>query len=148
MNSGNAVGTVRADDRKVCHTNLPYRPLFNKADALDAAFVTWESYSYFIEQPTINLVNDFELPWEKTLKPPCRPLLQGLGQQGMIGISQSFPGQLPSLVPSEVRVVDQDSHQLRDRHRRMGVVQLNGGLLRELFPIGIVAQEAPDDIRK
>ena len=37
---------------------------------------------------------------------------------------------VPGFVPSQMRLVEQNAHQFRHRHRRMRVVQLNGGLLR------------------
>jgi hypothetical protein len=46
----------------------------------------------------------------------------------------------------KMRVVKQDPEQLRYCHRRMGVVQLDGGLLRKRIPISVAVPEAPYEI--
>ena len=71
-----------------------------------------------------------------------RPLLQGLGQQGVVGVGERPPGEVPGLVPAEVRLVEQDAHQLGDGQRRVRVVELDGHLLGERAPVGIGAAEA------
>ena len=58
-----------------------------------------------------------------------RPLLQGLGQQRVVGVGQGADGQVPRLVPAELGLVEQDAHQLGDGHRRVGVVELDGDLV-------------------
>ena len=45
-----------------------------------------------------------------------------------------------------MRIVEQDPHQLRHRHRRVRIVQLNRDFVRECVPIGIAATEAPHQI--
>ena len=45
-----------------------------------------------------------------------------------------------------MRVVEQDPHQLRHRHRRVRIVQLDRDLLRKRVPIGVAAPEAPYEI--
>ena len=54
--------------------------------------------------------------------------------------------EVPSLVAAEMRIVEQDPHQLRHRHRRVRIVQLNRDFVRECVPIGIAATEAPHQI--
>ena len=49
-------------------------------------------------------------------------------------------------VPSEVRFIQQNPHQLGNGHRRMRVVELDGDLLGQRAPIGVAAAEAPHEI--
>ena len=44
-----------------------------------------------------------------------------------------FSGQVPGLIPSQMRIVQQDAHQFRDSHRRMGIIQLNRNFFRQVF---------------
>ncbi len=55
-------------------------------------------------------------------------------------------GELPGLVPAEVRFIQQDAHQLRHGHRRVGVVELDGDFLGKRAPVIVAAAEAPDEI--
>ena len=80
------------------------------------------------------------------LEPGERPFLERFRQQGVIGVGQRSLRQIPGLVPAEMRLIEQDPHQLRYRHRRMRVVELNRDLVGERAPIGIAAAEAPDEI--
>src|SRR5215475_15047667 len=53
---------------------------------------------------------------------------------------------MPSLIPSQVRVVEQNPHQLGDRHRRVRIVKLYGNFLGEQTPVGIVTVKAAHEI--
>src|SRR5262245_61581330 len=53
---------------------------------------------------------------------------------------------MPSLIPSQVRVVEQNPHQLGDRHRRVRIVKLYGNFLGEQTPVGIVTAKAAHEI--
>ena len=64
----------------------------------------------------------------------------------MIRIGQRPLGEVPGLVPAEVRFVQQDAHQLGDRHRRVGVVELDGHLLGKRLPVGVAPPEAAHEI--
>ena len=75
-----------------------------------------------------------------------RPLLQGLGQQRVVGVGQRADGQVPRLVPAELGLVEQDAHQLGHGHRRVRVVELDGDLVGQGRPVVVRAAEAGDDV--
>ena len=54
--------------------------------------------------------------------------------------------EVPRLVPTEFRPVEQDAHQLGHGHRRMGVVELDGDLVRQRRPVVPAAAEPGDDV--
>jgi hypothetical protein len=65
----------------------------------------------------------------------------------MIGVSQRALGEIPGLVPTELRFVEQDVHQFGNRERGVSVVELNGGVIRQAGPvIALRDTEAIDDI--
>ena len=66
----------------------------------------------------------------------------------MIGVRQSLLCKVPGLVPTEVRFVEQNPHQLRHRHRRVRVVELDGDFLGAVrssrhCPRGSAARDRP-----
>ena len=75
-----------------------------------------------------------------------RPFLQGLGQQRVVRVGQRPLREVPGLVPAELRLVEQDAHQLGDGHGGVGVVELDGDLLGQRAPVGVAAPEAPHEI--
>ena len=83
---------------------------------------------------------------QQHLEPIQRPFLQCFGQQGVIGVGQSPLRQVPGLVPAEMRVVQQNPHQLRNGHGRVRVVQLDRDFLGKDVPVGVAAPEAPHEI--
>ena len=81
-----------------------------------------------IEQTPVDLVDDLKMPRNEELHPLGRPALQRLGQQRMIGVGERALGDIQSLVPPEMRFVEQNAHQLRRREGRVGIIDLDGRL--------------------
>ena len=146
MDGRHAVRAVGADDGEVGHPDVLARAFLDDARALEAALVAGEAAPDVVEQPPVDLEDDLEVTREQLLEPRERPLFQRLGQERMIGVRERSLREVPGLIPSEVRVVEQDSHQLGDGDGRMGVVELDGDLLRKRAPVGIAAPESPDQI--
>ena len=146
VNGRHSIGAVRANNGKVRHADFALAAFFHEADALHTPLVAWEAKPNFIEQPTVDLVNDLQVTRKQSFKPRHRPFLQSLGQQGVIGVSKRLLRQVPGLIPSHVHVVQQDSHQFRDRHGRMRVIELNRGFLWKFFPIRVVALETAHQV--
>ena len=98
----------------------------------NAALVAGEAGSNFIEQATVDLVDDLQVARQHQLEPRHRPFLERFGQQRVVGVGQSLLRDVPGLVPTEVRFVEQNPHQLGDRQGRMSIVELDGHFLREV----------------
>ena len=101
---------------------------------------------HVVQEPAVDLVDDLQVPREQRLEQLDRPLLQGLGQQRVVGVRQGADGQVPRLVPAELGLVEQDAHQLGDGHRRVGVVELDRDLVRQRRPVVPAAAEPGDDV--
>ena len=137
---------MRAHDRQICHTDLVLRPLLDQADALDAGFVAGKAPPHVIEEALVDLVDDLELSRQHLLEVAKRPFFQRLGQQRVVRVGQGPPRQVPRLLPAELRVVEQDAHQLRHRQGGMGVVELDRNLVGELAPVVVVAAETAHEV--
>ena len=72
------------------------------------------------------------------------PLLQSLRHNGVIRVGAGLRGHLPGLIPLQAFLIDQDAHQLGYRHSRMGIVQLEDGLLIEFTDIAVGSLIAVD----
>src|SRR5262249_39785612 len=71
---------------------------------------------------------------------------QRLGHQGVIGIPQGCLSNLPGLLPGQVLFVYKHTHQFRDCHCRMGVIELNSDLGREGSEAGMALQISFDNV--
>ena len=146
MDGGHAVRAVRADDGEVGHTNLPLATLFDEADALHPGAVAGEAHPDVVEETAVDLEDDLEVAREEDGEPVERPLLERLGQQRVVGVGERAARQVPGLLPRQVRVVEQDAHQLRHRHGGMGVVQLDRDVVGQRAPVGVPAAEPTDEV--
>ena len=75
----------------------------------------------------------------KHLEELDRPFLQGLGEQGVIGVGQRAAGDVPGLIPGSYASIQQYPHQFGNGKGRMRIVHLDGHLLRQHGPIPLVA---------
>src|SRR5439155_20904266 len=114
MNRRDTVSAMRADDRQIRHAKLALRAFLDEADALDASLVAEEAVPNRIEEAPVDLQDNLQLTRQHDLKPCERPFLQSFGEQSVIGVRQRFLCKVPSFVPTEVRFVEQNPHQLRD----------------------------------
>ena len=121
-----AVGAVGADDGQVRHPHLAApAPSSIRLTRASLRLVAGVLRPHVVQEPAVDLVDDLQVPREQGLEQLDRPLLQGLGQQRVVGVGERADGQVPRLVPAELRLVEQDAHQFGDGHRRVRVVQLD-----------------------
>src|SRR6516165_6645655 len=112
MNLGYTVGAVRAYDSEVGHTNVLGRVFLDQAHPADTIFIARKTSSDFIEQTPIDFEDDLQMTRQQSLEPGHGPFLQGLGQQRVIRVCKSLLSEVPRLIPSKLRIVEQYAHQL------------------------------------
>ncbi len=130
---GDTVDGVAADRGQVRHPNVLAAVLADQRHPADALLVAGEPGAHLVEEPPVDLVDDLEVAGQRLGEHLQRPLLQRLGQQGVVGVAERRHGDVPGLVPAQVPLVDQQPHQLGDPDRRMGVVELQRESLGELL---------------
>ena len=79
MNLCDPVGAVRADDGQIRHAHFFAGTFLDQADALHAAFIARITLAHGIEQPPVDLEDDFELTRHEHLKPRQRPFSSASG---------------------------------------------------------------------
>src|SRR3954452_23248100 len=129
MNGCYSIRAVGTGNRQIGHPNLAPGVLIHQAYSLKASIISRKTLPSFIKEPAIHFVDKLQMPWKYSFEPRERPLLQCLGQQSVICVCKGILCDRPSLVPSKTCFIEQNAHQLRDRHSRMSVVQLEGCLL-------------------
>ena len=146
MDRGHAVGAVGADDRQIRHANVLRLALLDQAHARSAAGVAGKTRANVVEQPAIDLEDDLELAWNEELHPFDRPALQRLGKQSVIGVGERAARNVPRLVPTEMRFVEQNAHEFRHGEGRMRVVELDRRLVGQKPPIRIRLPKPADGV--
>src|SRR5262249_62399043 len=79
VNCRNAVGAMRADNRKVGHPHVLRWPFLDQAHTLDEAVITRMQCSDLVQQTAIDLENDLLMTRQQDIEPLERPLLECFG---------------------------------------------------------------------
>ena len=77
----------------------------------------------------VDQIDDLQVPRQQPAEQIDRPGLQRFRQQRVVGVGKRRARDLPGPGPVDVVLVHQDAHQFGHRDRRMGVVELHGGVL-------------------
>ncbi len=67
-----------------------------------------------LQVPGVDFVDDLQVARQNMLEHADRPALQGLGQEGVVGVGEGLGADLPGFVPAQMLQVHQDAHQLWD----------------------------------
>ena len=146
MQGGYAVDGVAAHDGQVGHAHLAVVALLDQGHLLHAGQVVRPAQGDLLEEAGVDLVDDLQMARQHLLHQAHRPALQGLRQQGMVGVAEGAGGDVPGLLPRQIRLVHEVAHQLGHRHGGMGVVELDGVLLGKGVPVRVVLAVAADDV--
>ncbi len=82
----------------------------------------------YLQVSRVDFVDDLQVAREDTLEHADWPALQGFRQESVVGVREGVGADIPCLVPAQLLHVHQETHQLRDGHGRVSVVQLDCSL--------------------
>ena len=87
---------------------------------------------------TADFVDDLVHTGEELGERADGPLLQGLGQDGVVGVTHDLRHDVPGVIPLELLLVDEDAHELGAAHGRVRIVGVDGHKLRQQLPVRAV----------
>ena len=132
MDLGHAVDAVAADHGQVGHANLAVPQDGGLAQTLLPAFLRGVER---LVPTTADLVDDLIHAGEELGERADGPLLQSLGQDGVVGVAHDLRHDVPGVIPLELLLVDEDTHELGAAHGGVGVVGMDGNKLRQQLPV-------------
>ena len=141
MQSCHAVYGIACSDSQMSHLYLAVIDNRHLADFFLIARVFLLDLDH---KAAVDLFDDLIYTGKQAGEQLDRPFFQSLGHDGMVCVSAGLCGDLPCLIPFQAFLVDQDTHQLCHCHRRVGIVQLEGGLLIELADVAVRSLIAVD----
>ena len=147
MDLCHAVDGMRTDDREVCHAYLSIPEDSGIAQAILPAFALARERLHIA---AIDLVDIHVDARKKALEGVDRPLFQGFGKNGMVGVGNALGHDVPGGIPIQALFVHEQAHQLGATHGGVRVVGVDCHELGEAFPVGIgvIELEVADDGRK
>ena len=84
---------------------------------------------------TADLVDDLVHAGEELGERADGPLLQSLGQDGVVGVAHDLRHDVPGVVPLKLLLVDKNTHELGAAHGGVRVVGVDGHKLRQQLPV-------------
>ena len=99
-----------------------------------------------LQKEQINIINNLHMSGQQPRHKRNRPLFQRLLHHRMIRIAERRRDDFPCLIPLHVFNVDENPLEFDDRQCGMGVIELNGDLIREFRPRPFGFFEAADDV--
>ena len=94
----------------------------------------------------INFVDDFQMPGQQVLEEADWPFFQCFRKKGVAGIGECLLSDVPGLIPGEMTLINEDSHQFRDGDNRMGIIELDNNLFRKRILVFVFELESADNI--
>ncbi len=146
MQRRHAIDAVRSGKGQIAHPHPPVAALVDQGDGANPMVVKLTGFARFGQQAAVDGIDDLHVPGQQSLEQRHRPAFQRFGQQRMVGIAEGAPGDVPSLAEIQPVIVEQYSHQLRHRNRRMGVVKLDRGLVRQGQDAAEILQMPPHNV--
>ena len=130
-----AVDAMAADHRQVGHANLAVPQNGGLAQTLLPALLRGVEG---LVPTTADLVDDLVHAGEELGERADGPLLQSLGQDGVVGVAHDLRHDVPGVVPLELLLVDEDTHELGAAHGGVRVVSMDCHKLRQQVPVRAV----------
>ncbi len=125
---GHAVDAVATDHGQVGHANLAVPQDGGLAQTLLPALLRGVER---LVPTTADLVDNLVHTGEELGEHADGPLLQGLGQDSVVGVAHDLRHDAPSVIPLELFLVDEDTHELGTAHGGVRVVGVDGHKLRQ-----------------
>ena len=114
-----------AVDRKACHNchiGHAHLSVIDNGHLADLLLISRIAGLDLIYKAAVDLLHDLIDTGEQPGEQVNGPLLQSLGHNGMIGVGTGLCGNIPCFLPGQSLFIQKDTHQLRDRNRRMGII--------------------------
>jgi hypothetical protein len=128
---GHAVDGVAAHDGQMGHSHAPVTVLIDERQPTRGRVVRAEPLAREREEPGVDLVEDLEVARQHVPQERDGPPLERFGHDGVVGVAEGARGDVPRIVPGQLLHVHQQAHELGDRQRGVGVVELDRHLVRE-----------------
>ena len=77
---------------------------------------------------THDIIDYLQVPRKQVLHQRDGPLLESFWKDGMVGKEECVGDDIPGLVPRNLFLINENTHEFRNSESRVGIVELNGGI--------------------
>ena len=146
MQLGHAVDFMADDNRQPRHTHPAPIGFINDRGTAEQRGIVGILLLQRLEEVIVNLENNLQMARQDFPQHIDRPGLQRFAHQRMVGIGEDLTGHLEGFIPAKFVLIDQQTHQLRDRQHRVGVIEVNGDFRRQIVVGAVQLVVAAEDI--
>ena len=146
MEGGDAVDRMAAHAREMRHTDVLVPCFVDQREPPEQLIVAGIPLTHVVQETTIDLVDDFQVPRQRFAEERHGPLLEGLRQKRVVRVAAGLPGNRPGLIPVHRVLVHEETHQLGHRDGRVRVVQLDGPVRAEICQGPLLRQVETDHV--
>ena len=132
VQGGDTIDAMGPKGRQVGHAHGLGPPLVDQRHPAQHGVIAGVAHPHLLQKTGIELEDDLQVAGQQPPEQVEPPALQGLGQQGVVGVGQRSGGDPPGLVPIQLVLIHQQPHQLGHRNGGVGVVELHGPVLLEI----------------
>ena len=144
VEGGDAVYAETPDHGQIRHAHHLWRALLYYRERLLLAEVAGVFFRHAPQPARVDFVYDLQVAGQELFEERHRPLFERLRQEGVVGVGEDLFAHGPRLVPRQPVDVHHKPHELRNRYRRMRVVELDYRLVHKFRPVGMVFKVAAD----
>ena len=137
MQLRNAVNLVAHHHCEPCHSHPAAIGFIDNRRPSQQTGIVRILFLQRLQEVVVNLKDDLQMARQNFAQHIDRPGLQRFAHQGVVGIREDLAADLKRIIPTEFMLIDQQTHQLRNRQYRMGVVEVNGDLICQVV-VGFV----------
>ena len=146
VQAGDTVHAMRAEKGEVAHAHVATAILLDQRHRRQPAGVVAAARTELIEVLGVEEVDDLHVPRQQAFHERHRPPFERLGQQRVVRVAEHRLRNVPREVPRHRVLVDEQPHQLRNRDRRMRVVELDRDVIGQRRQVAVLLKVPPQEV--
>ena len=140
---GNAVDSVAGVSADVGGAHLV---IADDGHVVDLALVTGECLGQLGAAAAVHFADDLPDTGQGGAEDVGVPLLESLTHDSVVGVSEDLAADVEGGIPLIAALIQQDAHHFGDGHGGMGIVQLDGDLVRQVVQRAVLVQVVLQDV--
>jgi len=110
VHGGYPVNGLGAYTGKVGHSHISGAGFIDNGHPAQTVSITWKFNPNLIQKAVVDFIDNFKMAGQKISEEVNLPFLHGLGQQGVVGVTECLFGDFPGLIPFVKMDIHQETH--------------------------------------
>lgn len=129
------VDLVRTDNTEIGHTDFLRNAFLDQRKNVHFVGITWILLTNSGQPEVVDQINEFQMSGQQSLQEFDAPFLKSFRQNCVISVRKSVINDVPGSFLIQMFLIDHDSQQFDNTESWMGIIELNGDFIGEIFPL-------------